>query len=247
MANETGYCTLEDVRRALRKSDLPGDVGQDEQIAVDAITAETEPLEKSFKRHWYASEGDPILNEADAIEIPTAPRTRDDEEDISTGAASVVGEAVTPKTYQQGYTKIRLARRDAKSVSQLMVATEDGYEDWVASDDYEGGSFPDALGDDYYLRVNNGGWSELYLGADHFLDEDGEPIPDSFANAVYVEFSFGHEGIPRAVRRAVALRAGAELTEEAVIQIPDNATVYNVETKAEKMREKAEDLLEEYR
>ncbi|WP_137288835.1 hypothetical protein [Natronorubrum halophilum] len=241
-----GYCTLEDVRRALRKSDLPGDISQDEQIAIDAIVAETEPLEKSLKRHWHVSVDDSILDEADAIDIPTEPKTRDDEEDIPTGGASIAGEPVTPKTYQQGYTKIRLARRDAESVSQLLVATEDGYEDWTASDDYEGGSFPDALGDDYYLRVNNGGWSELYLDTDHFLDEDGEPILDSYANAVYVFFEYGHEGIPKNVRRAVALRAGTELVEEAVIAIPENATLYNVETKANEMRTKADDLLEVY-
>ena len=55
------------------------------------------------------------------------------------------------------------------------------------------------------------------------------------------------EGVPRTVRRAVALRAGAELAEEAVIEIPSNTTLYNVETKADAMREKADELLEVYR
>lgn len=246
---EVGYCTLEDLRRALREAGLPGDVQQDERIAVDAITAETEPLEKSLKRHWYALQGDDILDEATAIDIPTAPKTRDDEHDIPTGAAQIVGEPVTPKTSQGDYAKIELARRDADAVGTLHVRTPDGtYEDWVASDDYTEGSWPPS-GEDYYLRVNNGGWSRLYLDTTNFLEggEDDEYVLDSWANAVYLELDYGHEGIPRNVRRAVALRAGAELVEEAVVQIPENATVYNVETKADEMRSKADDLLEVYR
>jgi len=49
-----GWCTLEDVRRALRKAGLPGDIDQDKRIAVDAIVAQTEPLEKRLSRYWYA-------------------------------------------------------------------------------------------------------------------------------------------------------------------------------------------------
>ncbi|UHQ96469.1 hypothetical protein [Natrinema halophilum] len=247
----TGYCTLEDVRRALRKAQLPGDVSQDKQIAVDAIAAETEPLEKSLKRHWYAPTGSDILSEATDIDIPTEPKSRDDEEDIPTGGAHLVGEPATPKTWQDDYTRIELARRDAESTTELLVRDSDGgYTDWVASNDYDGGPWPGALGQDYVLRVNNGGWTHLYLDTTNFLkedaDEDDEYYLDSFSNAVYVTFDYGHEGIPRNVRRAVALRAGAELVEEAVISIPENATLYNVETKADEMRTKANELLEVY-
>ena len=239
-----GYCTLEDVRRALREAGLPGDVQQDKRIAVDAIVAETEPLQRSLKRHFYEPNG---IDEATEVDIPTGPKTRDDEESIPTGGAHIVGEPVTPKTWQGPYTRIQLGRNYAEEINELLVQGEDGsYTDWVASDEYSGGGWPDAVGEDYFLRINNGGVSHLYLDSQNFLDEDGEPIVDSFANVVYVEFSYGHEGIPQAVRRAVALRAGAELVEEAVIEIPSNATVYNIETKAEKMREKADELLAEY-
>ncbi len=245
-----GYCTLEDVRRALRKANLPGDVSQDKQIAVDAIVAETEPLEKSLKRHWYAPTGADILNEATEIDIPTGPKTRDDEYSIPTSSAFVVDDkGPAPKTSQRDYAKIDLDRRDAEAIEALHVRTENGtYEDWAASSDYTEGSWPPS-GEDYYLRVNNGGWSRLYLDVTNFLeeDEDDEYVLDSWANAVYCEFSYGHEGIPRNVRRAVALRAGAELVEEAVIEIPQNATVYNIQTKADEMREKADELLEVYR
>jgi len=272
-----GYCTLEDLRRALRAASLPGDISQDQRLAVDAITAETEWMEKTYKRHWYAPTGADILDEASAIDIPTSPKTRDDEEDIPTRAFLTTGtddrssyyppawvdydpddgtepdygemDGLAPKTVQGNYAAIELARRDGESISALHVRTEDGtFEDWAESTDYSEGSWPPS-GEDYYLRVNNGGQTRLYLDTTNLLKdgEDNEFVLGSFANAVYLEWSYGHEGIPRNVRRAVALRAGAEFAEEATVQIPDNATVYNIETKADQMRSKADELLEVYR
>ncbi|WP_135806208.1 hypothetical protein [Halorussus marinus] len=243
-----GYCTLEDLRRALQEAELPGDISQDQQLAVDAIAAQTEPLEKSLKRHWYAPTGATILDEASAIDIPTASKTRDDEEDIPTSGAFIVDESgPSPKTSQGSYTAIELARRDAESVSELLVRTADGsFEDWTV--EYEGGSWPDAVGDDYYLRVNNGGWSRLYLDTDNLLEdgEDDEYVLKSFANAVYVSYSYGHEGIPRNVRRAVAFRAASDFVDEAAVQIPENARVRSVESLAEEFERKADELLEVY-
>jgi hypothetical protein len=249
MAN-TGYCTLDDLRRALREAELPGDIQQDKRLAVDAITAQTEPLEKSLKRHWYAPTGADILGEASEIDIPTSPKDRDDEYDIPTASAFVADDdGPVPKTSQGDYAKIQLARRDAESVSALHVRTEDGtFEDWAASAEYTEGDWPPS-GEDYYLRVNNGGWSRLYLDTTNLLeaDEDDEYVLDSFANAVYLTFSYGHEGIPRNVRRAVAFRAASDFVEEAAVQIPNNAEVYNVESLAEEFERKADDLLEVYR
>mgnify|MGYP000633951953 CR=1 FL=1 len=245
----TGYCTLEDLRSALQEAELPGDISQDEQLAVDAITAQTEPIEKTLKRHWYAPAGADILDEADAIDIPTEPKSRDDEEDIPTASAIVVDDdGPAPKTSQGTYAKIGLARRDAESVSQLLVRTSDGsYEDWTV--EYSGGSWPDAVGDAYYLRVNNGGWSRLYIDTENLLeaDEDDEYVLDSWANAVYVSYSYGHEGVPQNVRRAVAFRAASDFVDEAAVQIPENARVRSVEALADKFERKADDLLEVYK
>jgi len=246
----TGYCTVEDVRRALQDADLPGEIQQDKQLAVDAITAQTEPLEKTFKRHWYAPDGAAILDEAEEIDIPTSPKTRDDEEDIPTSSAFVVdGDGPSPKTSQGSYAKIELARRDAEAVDALHVRQDDGtYEDWVASSDFTGGSWPPSSDADYYLRVNNGGWSRLYLDTDNLLveGEDDEYVLDSFANAVYLEWSYGHEGIPQNVRRAVALQAASDFVDEAAIQIPENARVRSVESLADEFERKADELLEVY-
>lgn len=240
-----GYCTVDDVRRALREANLPGDAAQDRQIVLDAITAQTEWLEKKLKRHWYEPTG--IDEDSDDL-IPASPKSRDDEYDIPTASAFIPDESdLTPKTTQGTYAKIDLARRDAESITEFSVRTEDGsYEDWAST--YTGGSWPTALGEDYYLRVNNGGWSRLYLDTENLLveDEDDEYVLDSFANAVYLSFDYGHEGLPKTVRRAVANRAGAALIEEPAFQIPDNAQVKSVESKAEDLRSRAKELLEVY-
>lgn len=247
---DTGYCTLEDLRRAMQDASLSGDLSQDTQIAVDAITAQTEWLEKQLKRHWYAPAGADILDEATTIDIPTEPKSRNDEEDIPTSSAFVVDDdGPAPKTYQGDYARISLDRRDAGEVSQLLVRDVDGgYTDWVASDEYAGGQFPDALGDDYYVRENNGGWSYLYLDVTNLYDDKKEEyVLDTFSNAVYVFFKYGSEGIPQNVRRAVAFRAASDFVEEAAMQIPESAKAYNVESLADQFERKAEELLEVYR
>jgi|GEM_PF-665546 len=277
----TGYCTVEDVRRALRKAKLPGDVGQDRDIAIDAIASRTEWLEKTISRHWYEPSG---ITEDDDDLIPTSPKTRDDEHDIQTHGALVDGASereryrysrnsdalleAGPRHDRQrrqdlrrepkeeirlafgelwddtvpAYTRITLARKDADAINELSVVNADGgFDDWVGSNDYDGGVGNTHRGEDYWVRVNNGGVSELYLDV-HAMDDDLV----SLSNAVYVDLDYGHEGIPRNVRRAVAFLAGSDLVEEAVIEIPDNATLYNVDTKAEEMRSKAEELLDVY-
>jgi len=285
--SDTGYCTLGDLRRALREASLPGDAAQDKRIAADAIVAETTPLEKSLSRHWYAPTGADILDEATEVTIPTGAKTRDDEHDIPTHGGAVHGASerdrfrvrensdallesssrhdrrrrehrrepkreirIATGDYQDGlesdtpaYTRIRLARRDVTATNTIHVVNADGgYDDWVADSAYTGGVGNSHRGEDYWLRINNGGVADLYLDV-HAMDDDLA----SLSNAVYVDIDYGHEGIPRSVRRAVALRAGAALVEDAVIEIPQNATVYNIDTKAEKMREKADELLEVYR
>lgn len=281
-----GYCTLEDVRRALREASLPGDLSQDNAIVVDAIAAKSVWLERTYMRHWYASAGDPILDEATEITIPQSAKTRDDEHDIPTHGAFVDGASDRDTRYSRNsdallesgpvhsrsydrwkrrkkaeiriatgdvhalerpvdetvpaYTRIRLDRKDVDAINELHVINESGgYDDWVADSSYEGGVGTQNRGKDYWGRVNNEGVSELYLDV-HSLDDEIA----SFSNAVYIDWSYGHEGIPRNVRRATALLAASDFVQEAAIEIPDNARIYNVETLAEQFERKAEELLE---
>ncbi|PGF16179.1 hypothetical protein CP556_08680 [Natrinema sp. CBA1119] len=242
---ESGYCTVPDVRRAKQKAELSGElVSENNAVVVGAITSQTEWLEKTTERHWYEPGG---IDEDEHGIIPTSAKSRNDEESIPTASAFVVGEPPKPKTWQGSYTRIQLARRHAQAVSELLVRTPDGYEDWTTGD-YNGGEWPDALGDDYYVRVNNDGVSQLYLDVEHLLDDDGEPLLESYSNAVYVTYEYGHEGIPETVRKAVALRATAELLidDESGLGIPENANLVAAETKKQAMESRAEELLEVY-
>lgn len=245
MSDDQGYCTLEDVRRALQETDVSfGDAELSEEFVTDAITGQTDWLERTTEHHWFEPDG---LEEDDEDLVPTEPRSRDDEESIPTGGAYIAGEPVTPKTWQGSYTRIRLARRYAQTVSELLVRTPDGYVNWT--EEYDGGTWPDAVGDDYYLRVNNSGVSQLYLDTENLLDDDDEPLLESYSNAVYVTYEYGKERLPKTVRRAVAFRAGAELLrdDESALGIPDNGQLVSVDTKADAMEQKAEELLEPYR
>jgi len=139
-------------------------------------------------------------------------------------------------------TRIRLARRDVRAVNELSVINADGgYDDWVADSSFAGGIGSPHRGEDYWVRVNNGGASELYIDV-HSLDDD---IP-SLSNAVYVDIDYGHEGLPRTARRGIANRAAAALAEDAAIQIPANAEVYSVDSLADKLETRADELLGAY-
>lgn len=241
-----GYCTVDDVRIALQEAELTGSLAAGENEAViKAIAAESEEIEKSLRRHWYVPGG--VADDPDDL-IPTAPLTRDDEESIPTGVTVVDGTTPKPKTWQGSYTRIILARREATAINELRVRTPDGYVDWVADPDYDGGTWPGALGEDYYLREDSG-ISKLYLDTDNLLDADGEPLIDGYANAVYVEFDYGEPELPENVRRAVAFRAAAQLLidDDSALGIPDNGQLVNPETKKQAMEAKADELLDVYK
>lgn len=278
-----GYCSLDDVQRALLETDSDFNAGalgeSNNQTVKNAIAAQTEWLEKMLSRHWYAPNGADRDNEG---LIFTSVKSRNDEHDIPRHAGLVHGASERRRhqhrensdalleagprherrrtDYREpkqeirlafgdlrddtvpAYTRLRLNRKDVQAVNELSVVNADGgYDDWVASTDYSGGVGNTHRGEDYWVRVNNGGVSELYLDV-HAMDDELA----SLANAVYVDVDYGHEGVPRNVRQAVGFRAAAYLVEKAVIEIPSNATVYNIETKADEMRESAEELLEVY-
>lgn len=257
---DVGYCTVDDVRRALRDEDLPGDADQDRGIVLDAITAQTEWLQEQTHRHWYESGG--ISEDTDDL-IPTSTLTHDkDEQDIPTRAFLTTGEddrssyypptwidsdpnddpepdygemdGLSPQQHRGPFTQVSLYRRDVQTLSELLVLSSTGYEDWVASDDYTEGRTGD-----YYLQVNDStGLTHLYINTES-LDDDLE----YYAGAVVATYDYGIDGLTSTVRRAVAFKAASDLAEDAAMQIPDNSKVYNVESLAEQFERKAEELL----
>lgn len=266
-----GYCTVDDVRRALREANLPGDAEQDRDIVIDAIAAQTEWLEKQTRRHWYVSGG--ITEDTDDL-IPTSVNTRDDEHDIPRHGGYVVGayddhdpratatsgtvfsNATVPDPKEEirlatgevtddtipSYTRIELERKDVDAINTLSVINETGgYDDWVADSSYAGGVGNSNRGDDYWVRINNEGVAQLNVDI-HSLDDD---LP-SLSNGIYIDIDYGHSGLPRTVRRGVAFRAASELVDKPAFQIPDNAQIRSADSLAEQLEAKAEELLSVY-
>lgn len=256
--SDLGYCTVDDVRRALRSKDLPGDAAQDTQIVVDAITSQTEWLHETTSRHWYEPTG---LDEDTQGIIPTEPRTHtEDEQDVPTRAyltteaerrsgsffspghrptSSDVGDGLQPREFGGDYTRVTLFRRDVQSLTELLVRNGDGgYDDWVSNTD-----FVEGRGEDYYLHTDDSdGLTRVYLNIDT-LDVDNI---ENWSTAVVATYDWGIDGITRTVRRAVAMRAAAQLLtdDEAALGIPENASMVSAESKVQAMERQAEELLE---
>ncbi|WP_254768230.1 hypothetical protein [Salinilacihabitans rarus] len=233
---DVGYCTVEDLRRALRAADLPGDAAQDREIAIDAITAQTEWLQEETNRHWYEPTG--LDEDTDGL-IPTAPLVHEsDEQDISTGTIMFADEEITPSTRIGSYTPVSLFRRDVTQLTELLVLNNaGGFDDWVASSDHTEGR-----GEDYFLQVDDAdGWTTLYLDTESLDDED---VTD-YRNAVVATYEYGIEGTTKTVRRAVAMKAAAQLLtdDETALGIPDNGNLVPAESKLKALERQAEELL----
>jgi len=238
----TGYCTLDDVRRALQEASLPGDIAQDNELAVDAIAGQSEWLRDRTEQHWYVPGG---VGEDTKGLVPTEPRTRSDEDhDIPSTPHSPHStlfssqRARYPQKSAGPYSRVRLDKHHVDSLSALKVRDRSGgFDDWVADPDKQ----PD---EDYRLYVEAGStdavaYVELHTGS--------LPPLAHYDHAVRVSYDYGRDKLPRTVRRAVAFRAASDFVEDAAIDIPDNARIQSVESKAEQLERKAEELLEVYR
>lgn len=143
------------------------------------------------------------------------------------------------------YTRIQLERKDVDAINSLNIANDDGgYDDWVASNDYDGGvGFDSHAGDDFYVRINSGGVSELYIDI-HSLDDDVAYL----SNAVVVGFDYGDEELPQDVRRGIGLLTASELVldDEFATGVPDNGQLTNVETKAQRWERTGWEKLDYY-
>lgn len=271
-----GYCTVDDVRRAMvattDKFDGTPWGDNNSQVVLDAITGLTEWLQKGTKRHWYESAG---LSEDDEGIVAGSVESRDDEHSLPTHGGYVFGSytGVSARwTTESGtafknetrdadpkeqirlstgdvdedadddppaYTRIRLERKDVSAVNTLNVVNESGgYDDWTSTK--TGGVGNSSRGDDWWVRVNNRGVSELYLDI-HSMDDD---LP-TLNNAVYVDIDFGADGIPQSVRRGVAFLAASQLVleDDLKTRIPDQGQFTNVETKGQVWERRGLDLL----
>lgn len=232
-----GYCTPDDVRAALKEQDLQGQITEPD--VTPAILGQTEWLQETTHRHWYTTTSNPT------DPLPTAPLTHD--EDVLSLPASPhpapsqrfhradVGTIRYPRPVQGRYTAVDLRRRDVRSITELLVLDETGEPtDWVAEK-------TEGRGEDYYLQVDDSdGISTLYL------DTRSLPPRSTFGEGVIATYDWGIDGISETVRRAVALRAGAQLVldDDTQIGIPDSGQLVSLESKAQAMERQAEELLD---
>lgn len=242
---EVGYCTVEDVRRALRAADLPGDAAQDRQIVVDAITGQTEWLTDTTSRHFYVAGG--LDEDTDSL-VPTGPKTIDSEEvDVpSTPHAgpqqmqvAASHQARYPKRTNGPFTRVRLGKHYVDSLTALEVRDSSGsYTDWVAD-------ASKTEGEDYRLYVEPGS-----VNSPSYVDLRARSLPRlrQYDKAVRVSYEYGLDELPGTIRRAVAMKAAAELVtgDDAAMGIPENANLVAPETKVQALERQAEEKLEAY-
>lgn len=238
--DDTGYCTVDDVRRALRAADLPGDAAQDRDIAVDAITSQTEWLHEHTNRHWYAPNGidedeedlipeEPKTHSEDELDIPSSPHAGNTQ--LQVAASKQVR---YPVRHAGPYTRVKLSRRDVIDVTELLVRDTTGsVTDWADE-------FTKGRGEDYYLNVDDSaGFTYLYLHTGSL------PKLRDYSNAVIATYEWGIDEPSNTVRRAIAMKAAAQLVTEddGHMGIPENASLVASETKVQALERQAKELL----
>jgi hypothetical protein len=271
----SGFCTTDDVRRVFQEAEFTGALNDaNRQIVVDAITGQSDWIERATKKFWYDSGG---ISEDDENVIASTVESRDDEHDIPTHGGYVVGaydDSARQATDTTGtvfhshtdqpdpkeeiklaggdltddtiptYFQIELARRDVQTITKLEVLNENGAWDDWAASSNYAGGVGRTNRGDDYWVRENNTGDTVLYIDVHSLDDD---IP-AFSNAVYVDFEYGEDGIPSGVRRGVALYTAAELVTDDEFQtsIPDQGQLVNVETKSERWERRGREKLEPY-
>jgi len=240
----TGFCELEDVRKALQKQDLQH--AYSPEMATSAVTAVSRWFARQTNGHWYdttASPGD-LIDSAPAsasdvrLDVPSSPHRQDRQLTHSTDGVRY------PVTHNGPYARIPLPHPYVQDVTTLNVRTRGGdVTDWVAASDKAEGR-----GEDYYVarrgqhsygrtylyirassigaRVDYGGL--LTVGYDHGLDWQSGPWED--------------------VRRGIATLAAAEVVDDdsVLAQIPENTRLVGVQTEYDNLLSMADRLLNPY-
>ncbi|MDQ2052844.1 hypothetical protein RBH26_20595 [Natronolimnohabitans sp. A-GB9] len=241
MSDDIGYCTVDDVRRAWQRAEFSrGLEVEDNQAVVDAITSQAEWLQEHTNRHWYAPDG---LEEDDHDIIPTEPLTHsEDELDIPSSPhagpqqmqVAASRQARYPVRHAGPYTRVKLSRRDVVDMTELLVRDNSGnVTDWVSE-------YARGRGKDYYLNSDDSsGFTYLYLHCGTL------PKLRDYDNAVVATYEWGIDELSNTVRRAIAMRALAQLLtdDDSALGIPEDANLVPAESKIQALERQAEELL----
>lgn len=243
-ARNVGYCSVEDVRRAIQDTNLSGPTAP--AITEAHILGETEWIQEDTNRHWFdpgAEESDlvgnsPLVHAEDELDVRTSPHAGSAQpfRSDNTGRA----EPQYPQRHAGPYTAVFPRRRDIRDLTKLLVRDSAGeYEDFVASPEYQQGR-----GGDYYVQVDDStGQARIYIHVGSL-----PPLAD-YDSAVIVSYKYGIDRIPGAVRQATASLAGAALLREdsQAAGIPDDGQLVNLDSRADELHDRGMRLLEIHR
>lgn len=234
-----GYCERDDVRRALQKSSFDGAIGQDGDIADDAITGLAQWVRRKTRHHWYDSGGGTTLVPSGPrtvsnirLDVPASPHTQDRQVFHHHDGIRY------PVTRAGNFARIRLPHHDVESIDTLEVRQRDGsFDDWVASSSKASGP-----GEDYYLETRGDEFRRSYL----YLRAGSIGSRVDFTGLLRLGYSYGTDAQDdewQTVRRSIAMLAAADvvLDEDVTSMVPDNGQLINVQTKAERYVQRALD------
>lgn len=239
----TGFCTTEDVRRALQKRDLNGPT--DPEIVEPAIEGASNWFARATNGHWFDSaEAIPPLSDTVAtaqhvrLDVPSSPHRQDRQ--LLSGRQG----ARYPVTHAGPYAEIRLPHLHVQTVNTLEVRGRGGdVTDWVAAADKTAGR-----GEDYYAQrkgQDSYGRTYLYVRADSI----GPRI--DFGGLLTLEYDYGLDYQTEAwddVRRGIAHLAAADVMDEddVLTQIPDQGQLVGVQTQYDNLMSAATKRLNPY-
>jgi len=238
------YCEEGDVQEALQEADASmGEGPLDTATVKTAIYSASRWVKEATGSHFYDSGGSTDLVSTSAadttnrlLDVPSSPHRQDGQ--LFRHAENGRTNITYPNTQVGQYVKLRLPKRHVESIDMMEVREAGGdWEDWTAS-----GNYTEGRGEDYYHRTEGGqnGRSYLYVHAGAI-----GPHKD-FNDLIEVDLTYGldwQDSKWADVRRGVAMLAAAELVadDDMITQIPENGILMNLETKAERLANRAVD------
>jgi len=240
--DDFGYCTVEDVGNVIQHDFSSGSTDPAPEHAAAAIRGCGDWLRRETRRHWFDPQGGSTNYE---VSLPTEPRPVTEQAyDIPSsphsqrGQLAAADERQYPNTRRGTYARVALSHYHFRTIDALRVRARREYTDWVqASDRTEGRS------EDYYVTVDDRGRSELYV------DTRSIRAQHDYTEAIVADYSYGRERIPETIRRAVALKAAAEVVtdKDSRVRIPDAGGAVDVQTASDIFDRMADEKLAPYR
>lgn len=238
-----GYAEVEDVGDVLQ-DDFAGANPTDAEVEA-AIAGLTQWVRRKTRHHFYDSGGQasdlvpttPRTVDTVQLDVPSSPHPQDRQ--IHHDEAGIR----YPVTRAGRYIRVRLPHYAVGSIESLEVRQRDGsVTDWITAADKQSGR-----GEDYYLQAEGDEFKRSYL----YLNAGSVGPRVDYEDLLTLSYSYGVDQQTQSwdsVRRGVATLAAADIVLDDDIQgaIPDDGQLVPVNTKADKLVNRAMKLLGSY-